>query len=428
MALRLHPGGSILLPKGIPPVSGRHMWRINRFDGGLAVRLSAKVVCPDCRRRLTTIIRGKNVPFFQRSIASTSNRLGATTAELEQSEPLAQPKIVPPLDQSTTAVDRVARRKGVAKSPTIWTYLELSKPRLSVLILLTTMSAYAIAPYPASLSTLLFLSTGTFLCSASANTFNMISEPDFDALMSRTRNRPLVRGALTTQQATTFGIASGLAGVAILGAGVNPVVAALGAGNIVLYAGVYTPLKRRTILNTWVGSVVGGVPPLMGWAACSPDGSLLSHPGGLILAALLYAWQFHHFNSLAWTMRHDYARAGYKMMPVTHPELNARVAFRYSIACLPLCWSLVACGLVDPWYLVDSTIVNAWVVWKAYKFWKEGGEKGSARGLFFASLVQLPAVLVLAMLHKEGLWDWIWEKDELEGELEVEPESMTAKM
>ena len=150
----------------------------------------------------------------------------------------------------------------------------------------------------------------------------------------------------------------------------------------------------------------------MGWAACSPDGSLFSHPGGLLLAGLLYAWQFPHFNSLAYTMRHDYARAGYKMMSVVNPGMNTRVALRHSIAMLPLCWGLVACGLVDPWYLVDSTIVNVWVVWKAYKFWKEEGEKGSARGLFFAGLIQLPAVLILAMLHKDGLWDWLWGSDD----------------
>jgi heme o synthase len=160
----------------------------------------------------------------------------------------------------------------------------------------------------------------------------------------------------------------------------------------------------------------------MGWAACSPAGSLLSHPGGLILAGILYSWQFPHFNSLAWSMRHDYARAGYKMMPVTHPDLNTRVALRYSIAIIPLCWGLVACGLVDQWYLVDSTIINSWVCYKAWKFWKYTGEGGSARGLFFACLVQLPVILVLAMLHKDGLWDWIWEHEVFKREENVTEE------
>jgi heme o synthase len=249
---------------------------------------------------------------------------------------------------------------------------------------------------------------------ASANTFNMIAEPDFDAIMARTRNRPLVRGTLSLVQAKTFGLATGAAGVGILAVGVNPTVAALGLGNIVLYAGIYTPLKRLTILNTWVGAVVGGIPPLMGWTACSPSAAILLHPGGLILAFILYAWQFPHFNAFSYMSRKDYAAAGYKMMSVTHPKMNTRVALRYSIAMVPLCWGLVACGLVDPWYLVDSTIVNSWVCYKAWRFWREKGENGSARQLFFAGLMQLPAVLILAMLHKEGLWDWIWDKETIE--------------
>jgi heme o synthase len=378
-------------------------------------RLKQRVVCADCRRKLFTQVgRGKSIPFFQRSITSSSERLNVTAAPAYEHH-IPSPQTITTLPNqslsSTNPTERRSRQTKVSKSPTLWTYMELGKPRLSVLIVLSTMSAYALAPYPASLPTLLFLSTGTYLCCAGANTFNMIAEPEFDGMMSRTRNRPLVRKALTTNQARTFGIASSIAGVGILTA-INPVVAILGAGNIILYAAIYTPLKRITILNTWVGAVVGGIPPLMGWAACSPDGSLLSHPGGLLLAGLLYAWQFPHFNSLAYTMRHDYARAGYKMMPVTNPELNSRVALRYSIVCIPLCWGLVACGLVDPWYLVDSTIVNGWVCWRAWRFWRQGGEGGSARGLFFATLIQLPAVLILAMLHKDGLWDWLWEKEE----------------
>ena len=383
-------------------------------------------MCVECRRKLfTQVIRGKQVPFFQRSITSTSDRLNATAApELEK--PIHSPSATTLLSiRHTTDNERPSRRTKTTTSPTLWTYMELGKPRLSALIVLSTMSAYALAPYPASLPILLFLSTGTYLCSAGANTFNMVAEPEFDAIMSRTRNRPLVRKALTPVQAQTFGIATSITGIGILAA-INPVVALLGAGNIVLYAGIYTPLKRITILNTWVGAVVGGIPPLIGWAACSPDGSILSHPGGLLLAGLLYAWQFPHFNALAYTMRHDYARAGYKMMPVTNPELNTRVALRYSIACIPLCWGLVACGLVDPWYLVDSTIVNGWVCWRAYKFWKYGGERGSARGLFFACLIQLPVVLILAMLHKDGLWDWLWKEEEIKDGNEIEGDGMVA--
>ena len=374
--------------------------------------------CARCRRRLyTQVVQGKSIPFFQRSFISTTDPLNLSPSP---PRPQQAPAIDLPLQSQT--LDRPRRRASAkAKSPTIWAYFELSKPRLSFLIVLSTMSAYAIAPYPASIPTLLFLSTGTYLCSAGANTFNMLAEPEFDALMSRTRNRPLVRKAVTPTQAKVVGITTSILGIGILSA-INPVVAALGAGNIVLYAAVYTPLKRKTILNTWIGSVVGGIPPLMGWAACSPFGDILSHPGGLLLAGLLFSWQFHHFNALSYTARHDYARAGYKMMSVTNPALNARVALRYSLACIPLCWGLVASGLADPFFLIDSSVVNVWVAWRAYRFWREGGEKGSARALFFAGLIQLPAVLVLAMLHKVGLWDWLWEREDevVEGDVEIQ--------
>lgn len=392
------------------------------WDGTILQRKAGRHVCVECRRRIfTEVVRGKSVPFFQRSIISTPGTCtNIAAAALEEPIPPPQSTVEETLTPSQSARQSI-QRSNVLKSPTLWTYMELGKPRLSVLIVLTTMSAYSLSPFPGSLPTLLLLSAGTYLCCASANTFNMIAEPQFDGLMSRTRNRPLVRKALSPSQARVFGATTAVTGVTALALGVNPVVAALGASNIILYAAIYTPLKRKTIANTWVGAVVGGVPPLMGWAACSPDGSLILHPGGLLLAALLYAWQFPHFNALSHTMRHDYARAGYKMMCVTNPPMNARVALRYSIVCIPICWGLVACGLVDPWYLVDSTIINGWVCSRAWKFWRQGGEGGSARGLFFATLIQLPALLVLAMLHKEGLWDWLWEKDEEENGDAVEP-------
>src|SRR5690606_9566794 len=140
--------------------------------------------------------------------------------------------------------------------------------------------------------TLLYLTAGTTLSSASANALNMIFEPDYDRQMSRTRNRPLVRGLLTKTQAYAFAATTGTLGVAALHLGVNPPVAALGALNIFLYAGVYTPMKRVHIANTWVGAVVGGIPPLTGWAAAAGSSALhgnptelLQHPGGWLLAS-----------------------------------------------------------------------------------------------------------------------------------------------
>ncbi|OLL26139.1 Protoheme IX farnesyltransferase, mitochondrial [Neolecta irregularis DAH-3] len=284
------------------------------------------------------------------------------------------------------------------------TLVALAKPRLTALVVLSAMSTYALSPFCSTFTTLLFFAPGTLLCAASANSLNMWLEPPFDAQMARTRNRPLPRGLLSPSTAFLFAIGTGASGLSLLFYGVNTTTALLGLGNIVLYAGVYTPMKRYSILNTWVGSLVGAIPPLMGWAATTPD--LFSHPGGLLLAGLLFAWQFPHFNSLAWTLRSDYFRAGYRMMSVTNPSLNARVSLRYSLLTFPICFGLAIYGVVDPGFIFSSSCVNSYLTFYAWRFWRWGGDS-NARKLFWASLWHLPAVMMLGMLHKMGNWDGI---------------------
>ncbi|KAK5635597.1 hypothetical protein RRF57_011309 [Xylaria bambusicola] len=311
-------------------------------------------------------------------------------------------------------------------------YLSLSKPRLTVLVVLTAMAPYALYPVPDFISpslgldtpslsplTLAFLTTGTALCSASANALNMLYEPSWDAIMSRTRNRPLVRGLLSQRKALAFAVLTALAGVGSLYFGVNPTVAFLGAANIALYAGVYTPLKRVSWLNTWVGAVVGGIPPLMGWAAAAGEYAtgegtfqeLLLTPqavGGWLLAALLFAWQFPHFMALSWSIRDEYRAAGHQMLCWINPARNARVALRYSIAFFPICVGLCAAGVTEWSFAVTSLPVNIWLVRQAVRFHRHEGFKGSARGLFWASVWHLPAIMVLALVQKKDMWSRVW--------------------
>lgn len=312
-------------------------------------------------------------------------------------------------------------------------YLSLSKPRLSFLIVLTTASAYSIYPVPAlllptttvspSLSalTLVFLTAGTTLCTASANALNMLLEPEYDAKMSRTRNRPIVRGIIGKKGALIFAGMAGVIGTGSLWFGVNPTAAFLGGLNIFLYAGVYTPMKRISVVNTWVGAVVGAIPPLMGWVAAagqSATGSgewrelLFSEDsvGGWLLASLLFAWQFPHFNALSWNIREEYKNAGYRMLAWVNPRMNGRVAIRYALLLFPICGALWWYGVTDQGFLITSGVVNAWIVREAWKFWRLKGYKGSARGLFWASVWHLPVVMVLAMAHKKGLWEDIWRR------------------
>ncbi|KAH6656188.1 protoheme IX farnesyltransferase [Plectosphaerella plurivora] len=312
-------------------------------------------------------------------------------------------------------------------------FLSLTKPRLSALMVLMAMAPYALYPVPAFLSpavtglsslsplTLLFLTTGTALCSASANTLNMLYETATDARMSRTRNRPLVRKLVSTRAAILFAIICAVSGTGALYYGVNPTVSFLGFANIAIYAGIYTPLKAVTVVNTWIGAVVGGIPPLMGWAAAAgetvtsdrswrellvaPDGGSV---GGWLLAGLLFAWQFPHFMALSWSIRDEYRAAGLRMLAWTNPARNLRVALRYSIAFIPLCLGLCTAGVTEWSFAVTSMPVNGWLIWHAVRFWRFEGHKGSAKGLFWASIWHLPGIMLLALLQKKGMWTRVW--------------------
>ncbi|KAI5857418.1 mitochondria protoheme IX farnesyltransferase [Durotheca rogersii] len=322
--------------------------------------------------------------------------------------------------------------------------LSLSKPRLTVLVVLTAMAPYALYPVPAFLSpsigldtpslsplTLAFLTTGTTLCSASANALNMLYELAWDAKMTRTRNRPLVRGLLSKRKALVFAISTALAGIAGLYFGVNPTVAFLGGANIAIYAGVYTPMKRISWLNTWAGAIIGGIPPLMGWAAAAGesatgDGSfrelLMTSDaiGGWLLAAFLFAWQFPHFMALSWPIREEYKAAGHQMLCWINPARNARVALRYSLLFLPLSVALCAIGVTEWSFAVTSLPLNFWLAREAVRFWRYEGFKGSARGLFWASVWHLPAIMVLALVQKKGMWGRVWRS--IVGEPDLEDE------
>lgn len=352
-------------------------------------------------------------------------RLKAEAAWTPGQEPIIPPDASSRLTSLSTTLPHASIRRLFT------TCLSLSKPRLSFMIVLTTAAAYSLYPVPAlllststttpSLSTLtlMFLTTGTSLCCASANALNMLLEPEHDAKMSRTRNRPIVRGLIGKKGALVFASITGAIGIGSLWFAVNPTVAFLGGLNIALYAGLYTPMKRISVLNTWVGAIVGGIPPLMGWAAAAgqsatgngewiellfSEGSI----GGWLLAGILYAWQFPHFNALSWSIRDEYKNAGYRMLVWTNPKMNGRVALRYALALFPLCAGLWWWQITDQGFVVTSSIVNVWMVREAWRFWRREGQKGSARGLFWASVWHLPVVMVLAMVHKKGLWEGTW--------------------
>ena len=308
-------------------------------------------------------------------------------------------------------------------------YAQLAKTRLTVLVVLTAASGVALSPMPTTLPILLSTALGTALCSASANTLNQLQEVPYDAQMVRTRQRPLVRRAITPLHATCFAIATGIAGPVLLWTMTNPLTAAIGAANICLYAGLYTYLKRKSISNTWVGAVVGGLPPLMGWTACGgkllptsdypvqvflppfltdlpSDIPMIDNPlGAFSLFMLLYSWQFPHFNALSHLLRASYAQAGYKMLSVLSPQKNALVSLRHTLLLVPICSILIPLSGLTTWtFALTSLLPNFLWVRSAAAFWRSCGEK-QARSLFHASLWYLPLMLALMMVHKQGV-DW----------------------
>jgi protoheme IX farnesyltransferase len=325
-------------------------------------------------------------------------------------------------------------------------YAQLSKARLSAFNVLVAMSGVALSPIPTTVPVLLSTALGTALCSASANTLNQLQEVPYDAQMARTRGRPLVRRAITPAHAAAFAAATGLAGPALLWTMCNPTTALLGAANIALYAGPYTYLKRRTIWNTWVGAIVGAVPPLMGWTAVggallpsalsfhfpsmlTPDivatsgSAVLDNPlAPWALFALMFSWQFPHFNSLAQFVRSAYAQGGYRMLAVLDPPKNRLVALRHVILLTGICSTLVPLSGLTTWsFALTSLVPNAIWLRAAWRFNKFGSD-AHARTVFAHSLWWLPVVLGLMIVHKNNV-DWLqWmgfrateEEEDIEG-------------
>ncbi|SGY83541.1 BQ5605_C009g05642 [Microbotryum silenes-dioicae] len=336
------------------------------------------------------------------------------------------------------------RSKAITSVSDDWAlYKSLSKARLSAFTVLTAMAGYAMCPVDPStttaameafaqsiastgvslqslsstpttaalssspandltLSVLLPMTVGTALCSASAASLNELIEAPYDAQMARTRARPLPKRQLTPLHVATFGALTGTIGVGTLFV-VNPLAGSIGLGTILLYCPLYTIAKRHTVYNTWLGAIVGALPPMIGWAACTSSIAPTTQPGAWALFFVLYAWQFPHFNSLAYTLRSAYASSGYRMLAVLDPAKNALVSLRYSLALLPMCWSFPLLGLTNPWFAFLATVPNGAMAWAAWKFWRRKEER-NAKVLFWASLVHLPVVLGMAMLCKKGLW------------------------
>lgn len=272
-------------------------------------------------------------------------------------------------------------------------YLELAKPRITVMVAATAALGFWLAGgRDGRLMTWTIL--GTALASAGSAALNQLLEREEDGRMNRTKGRPLPSGRLSPDQALRFASAAGGLGITILVLNVNPLSALLAALAIASYAGVYTPLKRVTPQSTWVGAVSGAMPPLIGWAAAR--GTL--HAGAWVLFAIQFLWQIPHFLALFWLYREDYAKAGFKMMPVVDPEGRAtaiQIAL-HSFGLLVVTVLPALMGLSGLRYGFLALILAGGFLFLGLKASWTMAVKDQRR-LFLGSLVYLPAVFLLLL-------------------------------
>jgi len=215
--------------------------------------------------------------------------------------------------------------------------------------------------------------------------------------MKRTGNRPLVNGSVSKQAAIGLGCLTGSTGGILLGLGTDPITTMLGVGNIGLYAGLYTYLKPKSEINTWVGAVVGAIPPVMGWTAAG--GSILD-PEAVLLGSTLFLWQFPHFFALNWMYRTDYKRGGFAMVAVNDPngDRTASLIKRYGVYLASLPFLSTALEVTSPMFAVEGILLNGYALHVASKFDKERSNS-NARKVFLTSLWYLPCVMMLFLLH-----------------------------
>lgn len=277
-------------------------------------------------------------------------------------------------------------------------YYELTKPRLSLLSVITALVGYLAAMPERDVLLLLYFLVGTAVCAAGAATLNQWYERHTDALMKRTRERPLPSGQVSSATALSLGIGLSLVGVLLLAFGANWLAGLLGLATILSYVLVYTPLKLKTRWATEVGALPGALPPLIGWAAA--EGSI--SPLGWVLFGILAVWQIPHFMAIAWTFRHDYSAAGFPMLTVVDPSgrkagiwATVNAAALLLISLLPLAWG--ACSWI---YGVTALVFGSWMLYRSYAFAAAPNRDAAARKLFFNSILYLPAVLFALVIDR----------------------------
>ncbi len=275
---------------------------------------------------------------------------------------------------------------------------DLFKARLTTLVLLTTFIGFYLGTV-GSVDYLLLLNTliGTALVACGSSVLNQWLEREHDAKMQRTEDRPLPTGRISADNALKLGGMLSAAGLVYLAFSVNLLTSLLGAATLILYVLVYTPLKRVTTLNTIIGAIPGALPPLMGWTAAQGQITIQ----GWSLFAILFFWQLPHFLAIAWMYREDYARAGFKMLPIVDPSgtRTGRQAVSHTLGLLAISFFPFLYRMVGTAYLVGALVLGVIFLVCAIRFARRL-DRPSARTLFFVSIIYLPLMMILMVLDK----------------------------
>ena len=287
---------------------------------------------------------------------------------------------------------------AIARSTSLADYIALTKPRLNVLVVATSAAGYYLGgPPTADLSLMAEAVAGTALVAGGAAVLNQLYERDTDALMRRTRQRPLPDGRVSPGDARFFGFALSTAGLALLATRANWLAATLALATLVVYLVIYTPLKRRTPLSTLVGAVPGALPALIGWTAS--HGTIAD--GGAALFAIVFLWQIPHFMAIAWLYRDDYSKSGFPMLPVIEPEGRraGRQAVLYALALVPVSLAPTGAGVAGYAYFGAALMLGLALLVLAGRFARARNDP-SARMLFFGSITYLPLLWIAMILDR----------------------------
>ena len=284
-------------------------------------------------------------------------------------------------------------------------YIELIKLRITLLVLVTAYLGYylglrSLNIYMGNVENwiiLFFLLLGTWATSSSAAILNQIIERHFDAIMLRTKSRPLVRGTVSIKNAFILSIFLALFGFLLLYKSINPLTAWISAFTIFLYIIVYTPSKRISSWNTIIGSIPGALPPVGGWAAAT--GSL--DAPAWILFGILFCWQMPHFLSIAIIYASDYEKGGFKMLPNTYPESRrtSYVILFFTIALLITSLGLYILKVVGIFYAISAAILGTLFFIIALQVIIHSTKKNAKR-LLVASIIYLPLLLIIIIVER----------------------------